>query len=246
MVDAIKINYLNFSEGSIKPKYYVFSEHTEDISEIFDSKELKYIGKNKVPVQFIKKSIHLDDTIDIIKRKIIQHILNISFEEIYIFSITEKKINTFSIYNELTQNEKIKLRKESLFQFLQNFYDIDITNLENKEFYDYEDLLPLKLDEKKQFIKIPLGQEFKIDYSFHYTINPFDTLVFGKTLQDYAQDFINTAPNRDLLFKSGKLYKILFFYVLQVKYFNFLIKNHYLKNYLLKYTFPYYIITSLK
>ena len=207
MVDAIKINYLNFSEGSIKPKYYVFSEHTEDISEIFDSKELKYIGKNKVPVQFIKKSIHLDDTIDIIKRKIIQHILNISFEEIYIFSITEKKINTFSIYNELTQNEKIKLRKESLFQFLQNFYDIDITNLENKEFYDYEDLLPLKLDEKKQFIKIPLGQEFKIDYSFHYTINPFDTLVFGKTLQDYAQDFINTAPNRDLLFKSGKLYK---------------------------------------
>ena len=66
MVDAIKINYLNFSEGSIKPKYYVFSEHTEDISEIFDSKELKYIGKNKVPVQFIKKSIHLDDTIDII------------------------------------------------------------------------------------------------------------------------------------------------------------------------------------
>ncbi len=47
MGDAIKINYLNFSEGSIKPKYYVFSEHTEDITEIFDTEELKYIRKKK-------------------------------------------------------------------------------------------------------------------------------------------------------------------------------------------------------
>ena len=53
-----------------------------------------------------------------------EHIINISFEEIYIFGISEKDIDTFAIYNELTQNEKIKLTKAGLYQFLQNFHQI--------------------------------------------------------------------------------------------------------------------------
>ena len=57
MVDAIKINYLNFSEGSIKPKYYVFSEHTEDISEIFDSKDvIVYEGDGNIVSSLMEKS----------------------------------------------------------------------------------------------------------------------------------------------------------------------------------------------
>ena len=69
-------------------KHVLFLQNCSKVKKkSFKYKGSKYIGKNKVPVQFIKKSIHLDDTIDIIKRKIIQHILNISFEEIYIFSI---------------------------------------------------------------------------------------------------------------------------------------------------------------
>ena len=109
----------------------------------------------------------------------------------------EKNIDTFAIYNELTQNEKIQLTAEGLTQFLQNFQELELEHLPNKDIYDYEDLLTLKLDEKKQKIKIPLGQEFIIDNSYHYTINPFDTILFAKTLQDYAQDVINTAPNRN-------------------------------------------------
>ena len=41
-----------------------------------------------------------------------QHILQVSFEEIYLFGILEKNIDTFALYNELTQNEKIPLTKE--------------------------------------------------------------------------------------------------------------------------------------
>ena len=207
MGDPIKINFLNFSDGNIVPKYYIFSEHNSDITQIFDKDELKYIKQQNIDVQHIEKSIHLDDTIDIIKRKIMQHVLNISFEEIYLWGMQEMDIDTFAIYNELTQNEKNKLTKAELYQFLKNFYKINIDDLPNKEIYDYEDLLLLKLDEKKQIMKIPLGQEFIIDNSYHYTINPFDTILFAKTLQDYAQDVINTAPNRNLLFTSGKLYK---------------------------------------
>ena len=106
-----------------------------------------------------------------------QHILQVSFEEIYLFGILEKNIDTFALYNELTQNEKIPLTKEGLYQFLRNL--IDLETLPDKEIYDYEDLLTLKLDEKKQKVKIPLGQEFIIDNSYHYTITPFQTTTFS-------------------------------------------------------------------
>ena len=48
MGDAIKIYFLNFSDGNIVSKYYVFSEHITDINQIFDKKELKYIKKSKL------------------------------------------------------------------------------------------------------------------------------------------------------------------------------------------------------
>ena len=159
MENCIKINYLNFDNGEIKAKYFVFSGNISDIKDIFDEDEMNYIKKNKTEINFIKnKFIHLDDTIDTIKRKIMQHVLKISFEEIYLFGVLEKKINTFILYKELTQNEKIPLTREGLNQFLRNLMDID--TLPNKEIYDYEDLLILKLDEKKQkvkttYIKIP-------------------------------------------------------------------------------------------
>ena len=206
MENCIKINYLNFDNGEIKAKYFVFSGNISDIRDIFDEDEMNYIKKNKTEINFIKnKFIHLDDTIDTIKRKIMQHVLKVSFEEIYLFGVLEKKINTFTLYKELTQNEKIPLTREGLNQFLRNLMDID--TLPNKEIYDYEDLLTLKLDEKKQKVKIPLGQEFIIDNSYHYTINPFQTTSFSNILQEYAEDFINTASNRSLLFNNGNLFK---------------------------------------
>ena len=70
MGDPIKINFLNYSDGNIVPKYYIFSEHNSDITQIFDKDELKYIKQQNIDVQHIEKSIHLDDTTDIIKRKI--------------------------------------------------------------------------------------------------------------------------------------------------------------------------------
>merc|ERR1712167_472242 len=99
MENCIKINYLNFDNGEIEAKYFVFSGNISDIKDIFDEDEMNYIKKNKTEINFIKnKFIHLDDTIDTIKRKIMQHVLKISFEEIYLFGVLEKKINTFTLY----------------------------------------------------------------------------------------------------------------------------------------------------
>ena len=135
MGDPIKINFLNFSDGNIVSKYYVFSEHITDITQIFDEGELKYIKQQKINVQHIEKSIHQDDTIDIIKRKIMQHVLNISFEEIYLWGMQERDIDTFAIYKELTQNEKNNSINDFIFSDLYYIQFAWIANLIGLNFF---------------------------------------------------------------------------------------------------------------
>ena len=129
--------------------------------------------------------------------------------------LLEKELEIEKLKKELAEqkkaNEKTKNKVNSKDV---NQGELNKNNQENKETIKINDEIDLNKEILKEIKSLGKFQEpkrypeeFKIDYSFHYTINPFDTLVFGKTLQDYAQDFINTAPNRDLLFKSGKLYK---------------------------------------
>jgi len=156
MGTIFKINYLTYEKESVQEHLYVFAG--EDISQeqfkkkpesfkyIFSSEELSYISKKNIDVTFIPKLIHIDDTINMVKRKIMNSCTRNSFEEIYLFGIQEVELNTFTIYTELTMGEKISLSKDRLYQFTQNVIDINIESLPVKDIFTYEDLLLLKLE----------------------------------------------------------------------------------------------------
>ncbi|MDC0142078.1 hypothetical protein OAI84_00610, partial [bacterium] len=193
----IKINYITFQK---EPEYHMYISE----NSLLSSEEKEFLEKNNISTSNISESIYYDDTIDTIKRKIMLSITKASFGELYLFGIQEKEINSNLLYKELTQNGKTPLTKDSLYQYLQNFIDINIEQLPVKEVYELQDLLILKLDKKKHKIKVSIGQQFIIDQRYHYTINPFDTILFEETLSTYPEEII-TTKNSSLLFDVGKL-----------------------------------------
>ena len=65
-----------------------------------------------------KNKIFLDDTIDILKKKIMIANSNLCFENIYLFCQINYLIDIKFIYNALTNNDKIQLNKLMLMYFL--------------------------------------------------------------------------------------------------------------------------------
>ena len=82
---------------------------------IFSSPELDDIKSKSIPVIFIDQQIHLDDTIETIKKKLMVSMNpKTSFGEMYLFVQQSKTLNSVSVYQNLTQNGKLELTKESV------------------------------------------------------------------------------------------------------------------------------------
>ena len=184
-------------------EYFKMEPRASNFKEIFNEEELEYIDKHKPSVKFVDLSIRLDDTIEDIKRKLVMALKNtISFDEIYLFAMKEESVDLITSYQNITQNEKLELTKDRLSQFLLNFKSVNINDLEDKDVYDYSDLLTLKFSEK-EYVKKPLGQKFFInDLKYQYTVNPFDVIIYDDFLEKYAENIVTTL-NRSLLLDFG-------------------------------------------
>ena len=223
MSDIFKVSILNRSNGidkifvfygskklhdgasEVSPtQYFKMEPNSDPFEDVFNSEELRSIAENNIDVEFVNIAIRLDDSIEEIKRKIIVILKdNISFDEIYLFSLKEESVNLVSSYQNITQNEKLDLTKDRLDQFLLNFIDVDISGLDDKSEYSYDDLLSLNF-KSKEFIKKPLGQKFFVnELKYQYTVNPFDVLTYDKFLEKNAENIV-TTQNRTLLLDFGK------------------------------------------
>ena len=223
MSDIFKVSILNRSNGidkiyvfygskklhdgasEVSPtQYFKMEPNSDPFENVFNSEELRSIAENNIDVEFVNIAIRLDDSIEEIKRKIIVILKdNISFDEIYLFSLKEESVNLVSSYQNITQNEKLDLTKDRLDQFLLNFIDVDISGLDDKSEYSYDDLLSLNF-KSKEFIKKPLGQKFFVnELKYQYTVNPFDVLTYDKFLEKNAENIV-TTQNRTLLLDFGK------------------------------------------
>ena len=82
------------------------------------------INKN-IPVKIISTTLlHGDDTIGMIKKKIVHALeLEISTKEMYLFGITKPKLNSSTLYKQLTQQETIPLTQEILCTLLLNIVE---------------------------------------------------------------------------------------------------------------------------
>ncbi len=89
----------------------------------FSAEELRNIDENNIPIHIIQKYIHGDDTIQRIKEKIYiecKYIDNSIPSMMYLFSITESKLNPDNVFSNLTQEDTIELTDNRLKQFLSN------------------------------------------------------------------------------------------------------------------------------
>ena len=136
------------------------------------------------PDQNNKISIYSDDTVRIIKQKILYGIRtlksDVSIDEMYLFIVVDKPFILLNWYKQITKNETIPLTKEYFCQLLLNFSvtekseDVEEDELASvlhtisqtdKSIVTYEEILeiPWFRDKKTVTQKIPLG--FRMEYS---------------------------------------------------------------------------------
>jgi hypothetical protein len=180
-------------------------------TDVFDTEERENIQKENIQVVFLKESIHIDDTIGVIKLKIAKAFNTIfSIEEIYMFCLKEETIPPISSYQIITQNEHLPLTKSRFSQLLLNIVDKNIQpvpfDLQDKEIYTFDDILKLDLSKQKYLVSKTLGQKFFIltdDYPI--IANPFLITEYDTILERSRKEL--TTLNNNLLLNTGSIYK---------------------------------------
>ena len=201
----IEDHYLSFDDGIERLNQAIVQRETDILSVIFSDAELEKIFREDIPVVFLAQTLHIDDTISIIKSKIIERVnIELSFPEIYLYGIRREKFDTQSLYDKLTQNDEIPLTKERMIQFLQNFVKFNIDDFERieREEFTYKDLLPYT--ENIESIKFPIGQKFVIEKKYPFTVSPFDIFINDPILEKYG-DKITSTQNENLLMEYGSI-----------------------------------------
>jgi hypothetical protein len=189
---------------------YIFKgyNHTDDYKEEIDDKKIidEYLDKDDfmsydTKVFLINDALYEDDTIDFIKRKICKAMdVKYGFDELYLFGYIENKVTNKDIYNILSQNDTIQITYSRLFQYLSNFYNIDLSTIDlGKDVYTFDDIIALNIEEKELVMKVPIGQRFYINNTYPITVNPFDTIVMDEILRKEGDNIVSTQNNALML-----------------------------------------------
>jgi hypothetical protein len=208
-----KVNHL--VDGKVKTIFVFYGKkttknHASLYPEFFSEKEIEFIQENHIPVRLLEESIHYDDSIGVTKIKILNEFKNTeSIEQMYLFCDQIENINTVSLYSLLTQNKRIELTKVRLNQFLSNLVSTNkgekSPHPENKEVYDYDDLLALKLDTQPWIVHKVVGQKFFIvENEYPFAVNPYDVENFDPFFEKTARKSLTTLNNH-LLLTTGEI-----------------------------------------
>ena len=201
--------------GSINT-IYVFNgknsgeDEQQLFNKLFTPEEQEQIKREKSIVKFSEQQIHFDDSIGTIKLKILNELKHgISIDEIYLFCQKKETLNAVSVYQSLTQNNKIELTKIRLDQFISNIVvDESGTPFEKppeKDVYTFDDIFEMKLDNKKYIINKVLGQKFfLVENEYPFISNPYKANGYDKFFEKSARKSLTTL-NSHLLLNSGDI-----------------------------------------
>jgi hypothetical protein len=243
------ISHIYVFVGDTKKKY-----KKEDI---FSPGELQEIKEQKTEVSFLEELIHKDDTIDIIKQKILMHTpIASSYSEIFLFARDKQPINSIHLYQTLTQNDKLELTKKRItYYFLNiiNHYPELINQLKkiNKDkddkIYTYEDINSFGLDDHGEILMYkPIGQKFiSIQQSYPYTVNPYMVSSYDPFLEKYA-DEITSTTNKNILMVESNIYNNEIYICDAENVLNNAIKKNISEESTLKIYFPYLYEKKIK
>jgi len=219
-MEIYKVHVLD--NTGVTSKILVFSGSNSEKTDIFSDIEREMIQTRQLEPIFINSQIHADDSIRIIKKKIISAFeSNISYDEIYLFSNIQKVQSVKSIYDSIHKKGKNSLNLQTFSQILKNM-DIPFHLLQEKTEFLLEDLqsvLP-----KEPTTKISLGINFANmkDESFSY--NPFDLLV-NFLYEGTSDNALLSLENRLLMNFSNKLINNTIYLSFASDIFDFLERN---------------------
>jgi len=211
---------------------------------IFTSEDIDYINKNKVNIVYSEQQIYYDDQIGVIKLKILSEMKNlVSLGEIYLFCQKMETLNSVNIYQTLTQNKKINLTQIRLEQFMSNVMGdengVPLKKPEIKDIYSYDDILELKLDNKKYIVNNVLGQKFFIvENEYPFVSNPFNVKNYDKLIERSARKSLTTL-NSHLLLSSGNIINNNIYLCLADDVLNYMNTNNLSQDTALKIYYPF-------
>ena len=152
VIDTIYVFYGSRFSEEIDDPNDLFDEDpgNKEFIDIFNKEELNEIKQKEIEIIFINQIIHIDDSIGVIKLKIFDAISKeASMSELYLYCLKSEKLNPITVYQNLTQNDKLPLTKIRMDQLLLNLYDengqIMEFALEDKTQYTFYDILKLDL-----------------------------------------------------------------------------------------------------
>ena len=221
-----QIYKLNHIEGEEIKHIYIFSSDQSVIepdyidsngNPIFTVDEMKNIQDNNIPVDIISSTqLHGDDTIGMIKKKIVSALqLELSTKELYLFGITTEKLNSTTLYKQLTHNETLPLSNELICKLLLNVVEDGCSKNEvqtscldlGKEDGDisYDDFLSVLDWDDVHSYTIPIGQRLiSSGKTIPFIANPYNCVTIDRFIKESLPGSI-TTQNTNLLFETGKL-----------------------------------------
>jgi hypothetical protein len=225
------------------------SEHaiTKD-DEIFSEDEKILIGIEQPEIVSSSQQIHKDDSIRIIKKKIIQELgkNNVSYDELYLFSSRRDKLHLLKTFLEMTEQGKREFNKNMAGQFLFNILNDASTDKAktfneriNKDVYSYDDFN--KEFQKKDdlySIFMPLGRRFSGNHDLLFSGSPFDILPATElAYQPSSKNRLDTFDNH-LLLNYGNLTNNTIYVCLAGDVLNFAVSESLGEEHMLRLYFP--------
>ena len=234
-----KVNQIN-KKGKIK-SIYVFNTTSEKYNkeDVFSKDELDAIQINNTQVILSSQEIHIDDTIQMIKTKILNEFNNsFSTDEMYLFCKTSEILYTEKVFQFLTKKRSNNITQDRLHTFLSNIdEDIDIPFNDFKEIYNYNDILEFNLGTDPHIVYKALGQKYFMGDNVNLiSTNPFQ--IISNDL--YSNRNIRSYPNIDnkLLLTSGEIVENNIYLCLAKDVMKYLKDNNLTEIYIIKAYYP--------
>ena len=174
----------------------------ELFSGIFSPVELIEVEKDKSKVMFVNDQIHLDDTIETIKKKYLRAAIGkeATYSGLYLFGKTKENLTPNSAYQVLTQDGQLELNRTRLIQFLLNINYERIDSIDDKDVYDFDDIIALNLEGREYEVSVPIGQKFVArEKTYPFTVNPFDVIAYDDFLERNTEELLTTTNQNVLM-----------------------------------------------
>uniref|UniRef100_A0A6C0CNR9 Uncharacterized protein n=1 Tax=viral metagenome TaxID=1070528 RepID=A0A6C0CNR9_9ZZZZ len=176
-------------------------------SDIFSPEEQIIVDQDKNKVKFVRDQIHLDDTVETIKKKYLRAAIGkeATYSGLYLFAKTTEKLDPKAVYQILTQDGQLELTRTRLIQLLLNISYDRIDEIDDKDIFDFDDIISLDLENKNSHeVDIPIGQKFVArEKTYPFTVNPFNVIVYDEFLERNTEELLTTTNQNVLMDKPN-------------------------------------------